>query len=139
MAFTFNCTHCGQVVEARADQAGLSIPCPSCKTFVLVPSQQEAGTPASPKPRVEPRAPANNVVVLILGLLSALYLFNPTAGFLELIPDNFPVIGNLDEVAATLLLLRCLSHFGINLDRFIVSANARRSREDDKPQPPPRT
>jgi phage FluMu protein Com len=142
MAFTFKCTHCGQLVEARNDQVGVSIPCPNCKTFVLVPSPEAGTTQGVPgarqPPPAPPRGPANNFVVLILGLLSAIYLFNPTAGFLELIPDNIPIIGNLDEIGATLLLLRCLSHFGINLDRFIKAANARRSRdEDDKPQPPP--
>jgi len=54
-------------------------------------------------------------IVLFLGLLSALYLTNIGAGVIELIPDNFPVIGNIDEAGATLLLLYCLDYFGINL------------------------
>ena len=36
---------------------------------------------------------------------SVLYLLNPTAGIFELLPDNFPGIGNLDEAAATGLLI----------------------------------
>lgn len=48
-------------------------------------------------------------------VLSGLYLINPTFGIYELIPDNFPIIGNLDEAGAVILLLRCLSYFGINL------------------------
>lgn len=135
MAFTFKCTHCGQFVEARNDQVGVSIPCPSCKTFVLVPTP-EAGTtqgvPPPPPSAKAPRTPANNFAVLILGVLSALYLFNPTLGVFELIPDNIPIVGNLDEIGATLLLLRCLSHFGINLDRFIKSANAQPKDDDLK-------
>lgn len=51
--------------------------------------------------------------VLLLGLLSAAYLANIGAGVIELIPDNIPVIGNLDEAGATLLLLNCLAYFGI--------------------------
>ena len=56
-----------------------------------------------------------SILVAILGLLSLIYIINPTAGFIEFIPDNFPIIGNLDEAAATALLLSCLSYFGIDL------------------------
>ena len=55
--------------------------------------------------------------VLLIGLLSAAYLANIGAGVIEFIPDNFPVIGNLDEAGATLLLLNSLAYFGINLGR----------------------
>ncbi|MDH3609271.1 MAG: DUF1232 domain-containing protein, partial [Gammaproteobacteria bacterium] len=44
-----------------------------------------------------------------------LYIINPTAGIFELIPDNLPFVGNLDELAASTLLLSCLSYFGIDL------------------------
>ena len=42
---------------------------------------------------------------LLLGLVGAAYLTNPTAGFLELIPDTLPFVGNLDETGAAFLLL----------------------------------
>lgn len=57
----------------------------------------------------------NSVIVGGLGLVSAIYLFNPGAGFLELIPDNIPVIGNLDEAAAVTILISCLAYFGVDL------------------------
>jgi uncharacterized membrane protein YkvA (DUF1232 family) len=38
---------------------------------------------------------------------SSLYLVNPGAGVFELLPDNLPGIGNLDEASATLLLVAC--------------------------------
>lgn len=41
-------------------------------------------------------------------IISAIYILNPTAGILELIPDNFPLIGNLDEAGATILILKSL-------------------------------
>lgn len=41
-------------------------------------------------------------------VLCAIYLLNLDAGIFELVPDNFPVIGNLDEAGATVLLLKCL-------------------------------
>ncbi len=55
-------------------------------------------------------------IVATLGLIiGILYILNPTAGVIELIPDNIPFIGNLDEAAAVLLILRCLKEFGIDL------------------------
>ena len=59
-----------------------------------------------------------HLVVFALGVISVLYLLNIGAGVFELIPDNLPFIGNLDEVAATLLLLNCLAYFGLDLRRF---------------------
>lgn len=55
------------------------------------------------------------IVVFILGLLSVIYILNPGMGVFELIPDNVPFIGNLDEAAAVALLLMCLKYFGIDL------------------------
>jgi hypothetical protein len=53
--------------------------------------------------------------VLALAALLLLYLVNPTAGIIELLPDNLPLIGNLDEATATLLLLRIAAYYGLNL------------------------
>jgi len=52
--------------------------------------------------------------VIAMGLLAVIYLLNPGAGIFELIPDNLPIIGNLDEAAAVALLLACLRYFGID-------------------------
>lgn len=44
--------------------------------------------------------------VLILAIvLSVVYIINPTAGVLEFIPDNIPLVGNIDEAGATAMLL----------------------------------
>lgn len=59
-----------------------------------------------------------HVIVFCLGILSALYLLNIGAGVIELIPDNIPIIGNLDEAAATVILLNCLAYFGLDLRRL---------------------
>jgi hypothetical protein len=64
-----------------------------------------------------------HLIVISLGLLSAVYLVNPGAGVIELIPDNIPVVGNLDEAAATLLLLNCLAYFGIDLRHLFHGKN----------------
>jgi hypothetical protein len=44
---------------------------------------------------------------------SGLYLLNPGFGVLEIIPDNLPLLGNVDETAAVLLLLRSLIELNI--------------------------
>jgi len=66
-------------------------------------------------------------MVFCIGLLATIYILNPTAGFFEIIPDNLPLIGNLDEAAAVALLLMCLSYFGIDLPNIF-----RRDKSDDK-------
>ncbi len=72
-----------------------------------------------------------SLVIAALGLLAALYLVNPGAGIFELIPDNFPLIGNLDEAAAVVLLLNSLSYFGIDLWHLFPRGNRRR---DEPPE-----
>lgn len=67
------------------------------------------------------------IVVFIIGLLSVIYILNPTAGIFEIIPDNLPMVGNLDEAAAVALLLICLKYFGIDLPNIF-----RRDQDDDK-------
>jgi len=66
-------------------------------------------------------------LVFSLGLLSVLYILNPTAGLFEIVPDNLPFIGNLDEAAAVALLLMCLKYFGIDLPDIF-----RRGENDEK-------
>lgn len=42
-----------------------------------------------------------SLFILITGLLSALYLANIGAGIVEIIPDNIPAAGNIDEFIAS--------------------------------------
>jgi len=44
-------------------------------------------------------------LVYLLGLIGGAYILNPTMGILELIPDNLPIVGNLDEGAAMMMVL----------------------------------
>ena len=60
-----------------------------------------------------------NILVALAGLTSVIYLINPTAGILELIPDNLPIVGNLDEAAACAIILAAFRYFGIDLTGFI--------------------
>ena len=65
--------------------------------------------------------------IFLLGLFCLIYILNPTAGIFELIPDNLPIIGNLDEAAALATLLMCLKYFGSELPDIF-----RRDSGDDK-------
>ena len=64
-------------------------------------------------------------VVLATGIFAGLYLLNIGFGVAELSPDNFPLIGNLDEAAATLLVLNCLRYFGIDIRPFLKGGDSR--------------
>ncbi len=68
-----------------------------------------------------------SVLVGLFGVIGAVYLLNPGWGVIELIPDNIPVIGNLDEAAATMLLISALAYFGID----IGSLFGRKRKQDD--------
>jgi uncharacterized membrane protein YkvA (DUF1232 family) len=59
-----------------------------------------------------------DLAIFVLAGIAALYLINPTAGILEFIPDNFPLIGNLDEAGATAIILSALAYFGIDLNHL---------------------
>jgi uncharacterized membrane protein YkvA (DUF1232 family) len=66
----------------------------------------------------EKRPLGKSIVMAVLGILSAVYIVNPTAGFIELIPDNIPGIGNLDEAAAVALLISALAYFGFDITKL---------------------
>ncbi len=67
--------------------------------------------------------------IFLLGLFSLIYLLNPGAGIFELIPDNLPLIGNLDEAAAVATLLMCLKYFGISLPDIFGRDNDPRDKD----------
>jgi len=48
--------------------------------------------------------------ILFLALLSIIYLLNPTAGVFELLPDNIPFVGNVDEGLAAYILYSCIEY-----------------------------
>ncbi len=43
-------------------------------------------------------------LVMVLSALGFVYILNPTIGVFEFIPDNLPIVGNLDEGGAYLLM-----------------------------------
>ena len=66
------------------------------------------------------------ILVALAGLIGLIYILNPTAGVLEFIPDNIPIVGNLDEAAAVALVLAALRYYGVDLTGFL-----RRILKDD--------
>lgn len=71
-------------------------------------------------------------MAIFVGAMAVLYLFNPTAGFFEFIPDNIPILGNLDEAAAVVLIISVLQHFGIKVPDFFKErfSNEKKSTYD---------
>ncbi len=49
--------------------------------------------------------------VYVLAVLGLIYILNPTMGLIEFLPDNLPIIGNLDEGVAFMLLWAGLVEF----------------------------
>lgn len=70
------------------------------------------------------------ILIHVIGLTSLSYLLNIGVGVIELIPDGIPIIGNLDEAAATILLINYLRYLGIDLlDIFKNKGNYREKSE----------
>jgi len=67
--------------------------------------------------------------VALIAVFSALYLLNPTAGFVELIPDNIPFFGNLDEATAMAVLVACMRYFGYDITRFFGKSQKKSAKD----------
>ena len=76
----------------------------------------------------EKKNPLTTVIVGVLGLFSAVFLLNPGFGALFEIPDNIPIIGNLDEAAAAAILISCLAYFGVDIGSIF---GRKKKQEDD--------
>jgi uncharacterized membrane protein YkvA (DUF1232 family) len=77
-----------------------------------------------------------DLLVGLAAFISLVYLLNPTAGIIELIPDNFPIVGNLDEAAAVAIILAAFRYYGIDLTSFLGRGVRDRSKSSDKKDDP---
>lgn len=97
------CSHCGSENSTEATK------CKVCEATVGHVSGAETTVDAGDAETS--KLPAFNVVMAVVCVI---YLINPTLGVFEFIPDNIPIIGNLDEAAATAGLWVALSNLGLN-------------------------
>lgn len=67
------------------------------------------------QPEQTTRSIVGIIVAIIVAFLCVVYMLNPGAGFIECIPDNLPVIGNVDEGLIMILLLGCLKYLGLDI------------------------
>ncbi|MFK5920980.1 MAG: hypothetical protein QM496_02280 [Verrucomicrobiota bacterium] len=74
----------------------------------------------------------NSLIIGALGVFSAIFLLNPGFGLLFEIPDNFPVIGNLDEAAAAALLISCLAYFGFDITKLFKKAETNNKNKEQQ-------
>lgn len=74
-----------------------------------------------------------DISVIGVALIAILYIINPGAGIIEIIPDNFPIIGNLDEAAAVFIIISALKYFGFELPDIF---NKHKSTEKGKENTP---
>ncbi len=73
-------------------------------------------------------------VAAIMGIiLSVLCLLNLTAGVVE-IPDNLPIVGNIDEAFATAVIIACLRYFGIDILPFLPANKKSQGHADRSPK-----
>ena len=62
--------------------------------------------------------------VAVAGVLAFIYMVNPTFGVFEFLPDNIPLVGNLDEATATMVLLGALRYFGWDMTSLFMNRPA---------------
>lgn len=93
------CSHCGTENESTVS---------SCKQCGQSIGHVDEGSVT------ERPTPANRKTAVIAAIVCAIYLVYPSFGLFELIPDATPIIGSLDEAAATTGLWIALSKLGLN-------------------------
>ena len=83
----------------------------------------------------QPASAPKNAVVFLLGVVSLIWLLNPPGLNID---DAIPLIGNLDEAAAALILINCLKYFGFDLTRLFQAGQRGASEQaGSKPGTPP--
>ncbi|MFC2173401.1 DUF1232 domain-containing protein [Acidobacteriota bacterium] len=73
------------------------------------------------------------ILVFLLAIASVLYLLNIGAGVFEIIPDNIPFVGNLDEAGAIALLIMCLRYFGFDVAGLFDRTKKTKKIDNQKP------
>ncbi|MEY3021477.1 MAG: hypothetical protein RIS86_675 [Planctomycetota bacterium] len=95
-------------VPSAAGDRGLAPATPPAAPSVA----RKAGDAAPPRAA---RSCLGTALALGVAGASLVYLANPTLGVFELLPDNVPVVGNLDEAFFTAALISALGYLGLRL------------------------
>ena len=74
--------------------------------------------PTSVPPPAAPRGCLGTGGAVGALLLSGVYLLNFSMGILEL-PDNLPIVGNLDELTASWIFFSALAYLGVDVLPFL--------------------
>lgn len=89
--------------------------------------------------RIVPESPIHSLVkrgvAVVLAAISFVYILNPGAGILEIIPDNIPLIGNFDEAFFVAVFFSCMAYLGVDLrpfKKFFDIAKGKRNETGDK-------
>ena len=72
-----------------------------------------------------------SIIVALVGLIGLVYLINPTAGVIELLPDNIPFVGNLDEATAMGLVIASLRYFGVDITNLFSKNDPKKDENDN--------
>lgn len=75
------------------------------------------------------------MLILATAALALIYLANPTAGVFELIPDVFPIVGNLDEAGAVLIVVNTLRYYGLDLTALYGRSGRKKALPPPRQQP----
>ena len=107
------CTQCG---DAGPAERGI---CPQCGARIVMPPDSDesfrsrqpiVGEIVDDDDSPHQSIAGNWMLNAAIAVGCVIYLINPGAGFIEFIPDNIPIIGNLDEATATAGLLFALTN-----------------------------
>ena len=71
--------------------------------------EREAGSFDSPEATTSGLGAMSAMAGIVIGTI---YILNPTFGFVEFLPDNWPIVGNLDEAGASGFVILGLQYLG---------------------------
>jgi hypothetical protein len=94
---------------------------------VSLRASEDRGMQQVPQQPPAPSEPfARRALPWLGALASVAYILNPTWGVFEMLPDNLPGLGNLDEAAATALLIACVRSIHRRRSARLAAEPARR-------------